>query len=74
MPLIQHEVTFWVTFYTLMVNMSFFRRKIHPSVAGIFHGKLYIKIESKIEEIYADTHIYSIFTSVRAIITTKMAS
>ena len=31
-------------------------------VTGIFHGKLYIKMQSKIEEMYAYTRIYSIFT------------
>ena len=42
-------------------------------VTGIFHGILYIKMQSKIEEMYAYTRIYSIST-VCATITIKMAT
>ena len=36
---------------------NIFVEKICPLVTRIFYGKLYFKIQSKIEEIYAYTHM-----------------
>ena len=40
----------------------------------MFHGNLHIEMQSKIEEIYAFTRIYSTLLSVCATITIKMAT
>ena len=40
----------------------------------MFRGKFYIQIQTQIDEIYAYTHIYPIFTYVFGTIAIKMAS